>query len=251
MQTHNHRAFTWLTIFTLLLSLFVGAQAQAQGARPTLANEGPQVQGGLKVGKNSVRSFVYNEQSSLPAPLAHPVKLPVYLIVTDPKGKETRYTTQTRRSTFPGGNPPAKEAVRWDNVDIPHPGKYILTVEIPKSDNPIAYNLSRRAGSVSKSFDVGGGKGGYDQAGGGTYDLIVKLKENRGTRGAGYWVYLKTPEGREIDKKRSTGNAQVTFKKVAALKKPYTIDVKAGNNLKASVQHRMPKKDDLLTIDLN
>ncbi|MEZ5584921.1 MAG: hypothetical protein R3F37_21050 [Candidatus Competibacteraceae bacterium] len=179
-QLNNH-AFTRLTVLTLFMSLFVCAQAHAQ-ARPTLANDGPRVQGGLKVGDNSVRSFVYNEQRSVPAPLAHRIKLPVYLIVTDPKGKETRYTTETRPSTFAGGNPPVKEAVRWDNVKIPYAGKYILTVEIPKSDNPIIYNLSRRAASVSKSFTVGGKDNGYGkqspQANAG-YDLIVKLEEGR------------------------------------------------------------------------
>ncbi|MEZ5584920.1 MAG: hypothetical protein R3F37_21045 [Candidatus Competibacteraceae bacterium] len=43
----------------------------------------------------------------------------------------------------------------------------------------------------------------------------------------------------------------MTFKQVAPLNKPYTIEVKAANQLKAEVKHRMPKKNDLLTIDLN
>ena len=86
--------------------------------------------------------------------------------------------------------------MRWDNVKIKYPGKYILTVEIPKSGNPITYNLSRRAASVSKSFAVRGGNGkgygkdngkghgkGYDKEHGKAgYDLIVKLEEGRGTR---------------------------------------------------------------------
>ena len=93
MSSQHVRTINWLTISGLLLSLFIGAQAHA-AARPTLANDGPKVQRGLKIGDNSVRSFVYNEQRSIPAPLKHRIRLPVYLIVTDPKGKETRYTAR-------------------------------------------------------------------------------------------------------------------------------------------------------------
>ncbi len=231
-----------IILFVVLLGNMCWAQA-----KPTLATNGPRAK--LKVGKNIVKSVVYNEQKSFPSPLKRAIQLPVYLIVTNDEGNETRYETRSKTSKFIGGNPPERVQVSWANVDIPKAGSYILTVEVPQSRNPIAYNLSRRSAKVSKPFKVGqGGNGNHSQAAAG-YNLTVKLDQKRGTRGAGYWVYLKTPEGRTLDKKRSTGSAQVVFKKVAPLK--YFVEVKAGVRTVAKEDYRMPREDASFLIDLN
>lgn len=84
----------------------------------------------------------------------------------------------------------------------------------------------------------------------GGYELIVKLKENGGAQGRGYWVHLKDSQGKLIKKIRTSGSAKASFKAIQP-EGPYLIEVYRFANIVKTLEYKMPKEDTIKTVQLN
>ena len=136
-------------------------------------------------------------------------------------------------------------------------GEYKVTVET-KDCGKQTRRFRKNGGSDQSllfQFDACGkaaeNKAEFDRRKQGGYDLIVKLKESRGTRGNGYWVHVIDRKGKLVKKVRTSGTGQAQFRALNPELAPYDIDVYAANKLKAEYDLRKIDKDKLVTIDLD
>jgi len=233
-----------LSAFILsLTALFTASNLFAQGPKPVLVTDGPSAR--LNVGpNNTAKCNVYNSQQLGAIRLHDGIEL--ILKVTGPDGKTDTYKGRTKNNILlTGGQPPTKEYANFTGINIKKPGAHVLTCIVPKDTDPPRWIVHQQRGSKSNSLNAGGGA-----AAAGKYDLLLKLKNPNNTPGRAHWTYLKTPDGTEIDRKRSDGKGEVRFPRVAPLAKPYLIEIKQGNIVKWKFQHVKKAQDEIVTYVL-
>lgn len=160
-------------------------------------------------------------------------------------------TAQTRGALF-GKLPPSSVVGPYIVTVIPKPydrKKEYTCVEEQReirmgggSDQRLTFNFECKKADIKNEFKRRA-KGGYD--------LSVKLEQNTGTRGAGYWVYLYDKDGNRIKKVRTGGNATAVFKAIDPNLNPYKVEVYRINTLLHSSEYEMPEQHSTYTIDLN
>lgn len=220
------------------VALLTGAAAAAaQPQSPHLQVGRIWTQGSLTVGDSNVfRADIRNASPMYPA--RGTVK--VVMEMLDPDQKKSTY-----EASFLNLGPNGSRSVAFQNVRLPKPGAYIVTVTVDPDQEFGRYPT--RSNSRTETFTVGAAKDA------GVHTLTVAVKDGDGRPVNGVRVAVKTSEGQEIAWRNTNVTGQAQFPRLAPSpkNKPYTIEVKRLAEVLATKQFAMPAADAAYEIKLD
>lgn len=166
-------------------------------------------------------------------------------------------TTGTRGATF-GKLPPSSQI-----------GPYQVEV-IPKPNNAVANERCQPYGTDSRIEVLMPGNADqrrtfrfrcsglavaqeFARRAAGGQDLVVQVKQSRGTRGIGLWVHLYDAENKLVKRVRTDGNAVARFKALDPADGPYKVEVRNrfGRPEKVIENVKIEKIDGSLSVQLD
>ncbi len=146
-------------------------------------------------------------------------------------------------------------------------GPYVVTVDPKPNDRKNEYTCTEKTARATREVRMGGGspqrlnfnfkclktdiENEFKRRRKGGYDLTVKLEQNGGTRGNGYWVYLYDKDDKRIKKVRSSGRGEAKFRAIDPALNTYKVEVYRMNKLINTSTYDMPEENSTHTVDLN
>jgi hypothetical protein len=195
--------------------------------------------GPLKVGNNTFRVTVRNGSST--GPIQRGEDVIVKLIVLDPNQQRSEY--EARITTGIGTN--GDQTAAFPNVMLHAAGPHTVTAGATTNFAPGRANAVAR--DRTQVFNVGGAQA--DAAN--QLTVLVKRTSNN-TPVANVRVSLKA-DNRELDWKQTGGTGEARFPRVAPSPdgRPYTIEVRAANNLIGTFEYAMPAQASVFEAKVN